>query len=223
MRIILLGAPGAGKGTVASALHEKYNIAHISSGDLFRENIKMETPLGKQAYDYISRGDLVPDSVTIGMVEERLSAPDCSKHFMLDGFPRTLAQADSLDRFLAESNREIEAVVSLLVPDELIMKRISERRVCVSCAAGFSLTFNPTRVEGVCDYCGGQVIQREDDKPETVLSRLRTYYEKTRPLEEYYRIRGLIIEIDNSKGLQPTMIDLESALRDRDIEFEGKS
>ncbi len=222
MRIILLGAPGSGKGTIALALHEKYGVAHISTGDIFRANIKEDTPLGQAAHAYIEKGELVPDSVTISMLEDRLSHPDCAEQFMLDGFPRTMAQAAALDRILEETDREIEAVVSLCVPDELIIQRISERRICTACGAGFGLTFNPTLVEGVCDNCGGKVIQREDDKAETVLSRLRTYYEKTSPLEDYYRERGLIVEIDNSTGLEPAMIELEEKLRERGILFEAK-
>lgn len=213
MRLILLGAPGAGKGTIAVALHEKYGISHISTGDIFRANIKGDTPLGKEARVYIEKGDLVPDSVTISMLEDRLSMPDCAEHFLLDGFPRTINQALALDRLLDGSGREIEAVISLSVPDELIIKRISERRICKACGANFSLTFNPTRVEGVCDLCGGEVIQRADDQPDTVLNRLSTYYEKTRPLDEYYREKGLVIDIDNSAGLPTAMAELEIKMR----------
>ncbi len=222
MRLILLGAPGSGKGTVAAALHEKYGVTHISTGDIFRANIKNDTPLGRSARCYIEKGELVPDSVTISMLEDRLSQPDCVEHFMLDGFPRTIAQAVELDRFLGETNRQIDAVVSLSVPDELIIKRISERRICTACGAGFSLTFNPTLVEGVCDFCGGKVVQREDDKPETVLVRLQTYYEKTAPLEAYYRNLGLIMEIDNSTGLEPSMRVLDEKMKERGILFEAE-
>jgi adenylate kinase len=222
MRLILLGAPGSGKGTVAAALHEKYGVAHISTGDIFRANIKENTPLGRSARSFIEKGELVPDSVTISMLEERLSQPDCAEQFMLDGFPRTIAQAAALDRILQDTNRELEAVVSLSVPDELIIKRISERRICTACGAGFSLTFNPTLVDGVCDSCGGKVVQREDDKPETVLNRLQTYYEKTSPLEDYYRALGLIVEIDNSTGLAPAMLALEEEMKKRGILFEAE-
>lgn len=220
MRLILLGAPGSGKGTVASALHDKYGIAHISTGDIFRSNIKENTKLGQSAKAFIEKGELVPDSVTISMVEDRLSRPDCSEHFMLDGFPRTLNQAIALDHYLKKNERQIEAVVNLQVPTELIQKRISERRICTVCGAGFSLTFNPTRVEGVCDHCGGKVVQRKDDRPETVRTRLDTYYEKTRPLEQYYAERGLIMEIDNSRGLQPAMDELDRKMKERGVLFE---
>jgi len=221
MRLILLGAPGSGKGTVAAALHEKYGVAHISTGDIFRANIKNDTPLGRSARSFIEKGDLVPDSVTISMLEDRLSQPDCARQFMLDGFPRTIAQAVELDRYLGETNRKIDAVVSLSVPDELIIKRISERRICTACGTGFSLTFNPTLVEGVCDLCGGKVVQRKDDQPETVHVRLQTYYEKTAPLEAYYRNLGLVVQIDNSTGLGPAMIALEEKMKERSILFEA--
>jgi len=222
MRIILLGAPGSGKGTVATALREKYGTPHISTGDIFRANIKENTPLGKTAREFIEKGELVPDSVTISMLEDRLAKPDCAKSFMLDGFPRTIAQAAALDLILLKTNRKLDAVINLYVPDALIMKRISERRICTSCGAGFGLTFNPPRVDGVCDHCGGPVIQRKDDQPETVLCRLQTYYEKTRPLEDYYRQRDLILEIDNSSGLEPAMTELEEKFAARGMFFEAE-
>ncbi len=222
MRLILLGAPGSGKGTVATALREKYGIAHISTGDIFRENIKNDTPLGRSARMFIEKGELVPDKVTISMLEDRLSQADCAEHFMLDGFPRTIAQAVELDRYLEQTGRRIDAVISLSVPDALIMKRISERRICTSCGAGFNLTFNPTQKEGVCDYCGGEVVQRKDDKPETVLIRLQTYYAQTAPLESYYRDLGLIVEIDNSTGIDPAMNALDEKMKARGILFEAE-
>lgn len=217
MRLILLGAPGSGKGTIATALHQQYGLAHISTGDIFRANIKGNTPLGLKAKGFIEKGELVPDSVTISMLEDRLAEPDCADSFMLDGFPRTIAQAESLDIFLEKNNKKIDAVISLCVSDALIVKRISERRICVACGAGFSLTFRPSLVEGVCDECGGEIIQREDDKPETVLTRLKTYYEKTQPLVEYYEKRGLILTADNEGGLDPAMVDIRTGLSGRGI------
>lgn len=217
MRLILLGAPGSGKGTIATALHQQYGVTHISTGDIFRANIKASTPLGIQAKSFIEKGELVPDSVTISMLEDRLAEPDCKKAFMLDGFPRTIAQAEELDRFLTKSNSKIDAVLSMRVSDDVIVKRISERRICVSCGAGFSLTFRPSLVEGICDECGGQVIQREDDKPETVMNRLKTYYEKTQPLVDYYEKRGLVLSVDNEGGLDPAMEEIRAGLTGRGI------
>lgn len=217
MHLILLGAPGSGKGTVATALHQQYGVVHISTGDIFRANIKANTPLGLEAKSFIEKGELVPDSVTISMLEDRLADPDCAESFMLDGFPRTIAQAEELDRFLDKNSKKIDAVVSLCVSDAIIVKRISERRICVACGAGFSLTFRPSLVEGVCDECGGEIIQREDDKPETVLNRLKTYYEKTQPLVDYYEKRGLVLPVDNEGGLGPAMEDIRAGLSERGI------
>lgn len=199
MRLILLGAPGSGKGTIAEELTKLYGVAHISTGDIFRANIKENTPLGMQAKQFIDRGELVPDSVTIAMIKDRLAQPDCEAGFMLDGFPRTINQAQELDRMLEKSGVSLDAVVYTYVSDEIIKTRVSNRRICESCGASFSITFRPTKVEGICDICGARVVQREDDKPETVLSRLKTYHEKTQPLTDFYKQKGLVLLIHNEE------------------------
>jgi len=197
MRLILLGAPGSGKGTIAEELTKQYGVVHISTGDIFRANIKEKTPLGTEAKQYMDRGELVPDSITIAMIGDRLAQPDCASAFMLDGFPRTIPQAEELDKLLADKGVSLDAVISVVISDDVIKTRVSARRVCESCGASFSLSFRPTKVEGICDLCGGNVVQREDDKPETVLSRLKTYHEKTQPLTDFYQKKGLILSADN--------------------------
>ena len=175
MNLIILGAPGSGKGTSATVLRENYSLAHISTGDLFRYNIKENTPLGIEAKSYIDEGALVPDDVTIRMVEDRLNNPDCEKGYILDGFPRNIAQAEALDKMLAAKGSKIDAVVYVKCDDEIIMDRVTTRRVCEKCGASFNVKYMPTKVEGVCDVCGGKVIQRSDDNPETGAKRLGTY------------------------------------------------
>lgn len=217
MRLIILGAPGSGKGTIAAELTKKYGIVHISTGDIFRANIKEKTPLGIKAKEYIDRGDLVPDSVTIDMLEDRLSQPDCDAGFLLDGFPRTIVQAEELDRLLAQKNVAVDAVISIVISDEEIKSRITGRRVCISCGASYNIPFKPTKVEGICDECGGEVIQRQDDKPETVLSRLQTYHEKTQPLIDFYEAKGLILEASNEVNYKLAVEQVVSGLSDRKI------
>ncbi len=205
MRTIMLGAPGSGKGTVATKLAVVYDIPHISTGDLFRHHIKEKTPLGEQAESYISTGQLVPDEVTIGMVAERLRDPDCGEGFILDGFPRTTHQAESLDRILAEDGRAIDLVINLTVSDEIILSRISGRRVCASCGQIYNVDTHPSRTEGICDLCGGNLMLRPDDAPETVMRRLETYREQTEPLIEHYIKKELLIEIDNEHSSAVTV------------------
>lgn len=217
MRLIILGAPGSGKGTIAAELTKKYGIVHISTGDIFRANIKEKTPLGIKAKEYIDRGDLVPDSVTIDMLEDRLSQPDCDAGFLLDGFPRTIVQAEELDRLLAQKNVAVDAVISIVISDEEIKSRITGRRVCISCGASYNIPFKPTKVEGICDECGGEVIQRQDDKPETVLSRLQTYHEKTQPLIDFYEAKGLILEASNVVNYKLAVEQVVNGLSDRKI------
>lgn len=217
MRLILLGAPGSGKGTIAAELSKMYGIQHISTGDIFRSNIKEQTPLGIQAQDYINKGALVPDSITIAMVEDRLAQPDCKNGFLLDGFPRTIVQAQELDRMLAKTGDSLDAAISILCPDEVIKERVSGRRVCSSCGASYNVSFKPTIVEGVCDVCGGSVIQREDDKPETVLSRLKTYYEKTQPLIDFYQEKNLILAADNEDNYLVALEQIKKGFSDRNI------
>ena len=217
MRLIILGAPGSGKGTIAAELTKKYNILHISTGDIFRANIKEKTPLGIKAKEYIDRGDLVPDSVTIDMLEDRLSQPDCDTGFLLDGFPRTIVQAEELEKLLAQKNVAVDAVISIIISDEEIKSRISGRRVCISCGASYNIPFKPAKVEGICDECGGEVIQRQDDKPETVLSRLQTYHEKTQPLIDFYKAKGLILEASNEEDYKLAVEQVINGLSGRKI------
>lgn len=213
MKLIILGAPGSGKGTSATVLREKYSLAHISTGDIFRANIKNGTPLGVEAKSYIDKGALVPDSVTIRMVEDRLSQDDTKNGYILDGFPRTLAQAEALDEILAKNGSSIDAVLSIVVDDEIIKDRVSSRRVCEKCGASFNVRFKPTKVEGVCDECGGKVVQRADDTAETVAARLKTYYENTKPLIDFYEKRGLIVEGDNGKSSDDCIKQIEEGLK----------
>ena len=217
MKFIILGAPGSGKGTTATVLREKYSLAHISTGDIFRANIKNGTPLGKEAKSYIDSGALVPDSVTIRMVEDRLSQDDVKNGYILDGFPRTIAQAEALDEILAKNGSSIDAVLSIVVDDEIIKDRVSSRRVCEKCGASFNVRFKPTKVEGVCDECGGKVIQRADDTEETVAARLKTYYENTKPLIDFYAARDLIVEGSNDKSSEDCVKQIEEGLKAKSI------
>jgi len=208
MRLILLGAPGAGKGTQAVILAEKLSIPHISTGDIFRSNIKNGTELGKKAKEYIDRGALVPDEVTIGIVKGRLQQPDCSKGFILDGFPRTIPQAEYLDEALNDMDTSIDRVIDIHVSDSNIIRRLSGRRVCTSCGATYHLYNHPTRMEGICDSCGSTVVQRDDDKEETVIKRLKTYHDQTEPLIEYYRQKGKLLVVDGTKAIEDTTKEL---------------
>lgn len=196
MYLILLGPPGAGKGTQADRLQEQLGLPHVASGDLFRENLRNETELGLLAKQYMDRGELVPDDVTIAMVRERLERPDCAKGVILDGFPRTTAQAEALDRMLAEMGRKLDAVISFEVDEEEVVRRLSGRRICRQCQTPYHIEFDPPKRDGVCDRCGGELYQRDDDKPETVRNRLRVYLEQTAPLVEYYRKAGLLHTVD---------------------------
>ena len=213
MRLIILGAPGSGKGTTAVVLRDKYSLAHISTGDIFRSNIKEGTPLGLEAKAYIDKGQLVPDSITIGMVEARLAEDDCKAGYILDGFPRTIAQAQALDDMLSAKGEKIDAVLSIKVDDEIIKERVTTRRVCEKCGASFNVKFKPTKVEGVCDLCGGNVVQRADDTEETVAARLVTYYENTRPLIDFYEAKGLIVEGDNNVDSESCVRSIEEGLK----------
>ena len=217
MNLIILGAPGSGKGTSATVLREKYSLAHISTGDIFRSNIKNGTPLGVEAKSYIDKGALVPDSLTVSMVEDRLSQDDCKKGYILDGFPRTLAQAEALDEMLAKNGDKIDAVLSIVVDDEIIKDRVSGRRVCEKCGASFNVKFKPTKTEGVCDLCGGKVVQRADDNEETVANRLKTYYENTQPLIDFYEKKGLIVEGDNGKDSDTCIAEIENGLKSKGL------
>ncbi len=193
--LIMLGAPGSGKGTRAVALCEVLDIVQVATGDLFRNNLKNGTPLGRLAKSYMDKGELVPDDVTAAMVKDRLSQPDTQKGFVLDGFPRTIKQAEMLDKMLAEMNREITAVIYLDVPDEEIVKRISGRLVCEKCQAPYHKIYTPPQTEGVCDKCGGKLYTRDDDKPETVKKRLEVFRSTTFPLVDFYAKKGLLVNI----------------------------
>ena len=197
MRLILLGAPGSGKGTIAAELKNIIGIPHISTGDIFRQNIRSKTPLGEKASEFIKNGALVPDEITIGMVAGRLREDDCEKGFMLDGFPRTTAQANALSGILNSMSVKLTAVINVVLDDDTVIRRLAGRRVCTGCGRSYNQVTMPSKVEGVCDDCGGKVIQREDDKPETVKKRLETYHEQTSPLEEFYRQQGIMIDVRN--------------------------
>lgn len=196
--IVLLGPPGAGKGTQAKLIAEKQGLVHVSSGDLFREHLKGQTELGKKAQGYMNRGELVPDDVTIGMIRERLSQPDCQKGALLDGFPRTPVQADALNEMLKEFNGKVDVVPYISVPSEVLIQRLGGRWTCRLNGHVFHEKFNPPAQPGVCDFDGSELYQRDDDKPETVERRIKVYFEQTSPLIEYYRSRGLLVEIDGT-------------------------
>ena len=196
MRIILIGPPGAGKGTQAASIKAEYPIAHIATGDILRENVRNGTKLGLSARSYMDAGKLVPDDLIIEMIEERFLAPDCKNGFLLDGFPRTLLQAEALDRFLGGKSVQLDVVVELEISDEEVIRRLTSRRVCSSCGAIYNVIAHPPRVEGVCDICSGSVIQRDDDKESVIRNRLGVYHEQTAPLIEYYAKKGLLKRVD---------------------------
>lgn len=208
MNIILMGLPGAGKGTQASEIVKKFPIPHISTGDMFRKAIKDETDLGKEAKSYMDRGELVPDEVTVGIVKERISEDDAKKGFLLDGFPRTIDQAESLSQIMSELDREIDAVINIEVPEEELMNRLTGRRICEKCGTTYHLVFNPPKVDGICDIDGGKLYQREDDNPETVSNRLSVNVKKSKPILEYYNNKGVLKNIDGSKDIDEVTNDV---------------
>ncbi|MBC2856350.1 MAG: adenylate kinase [Cetobacterium sp.] len=212
MNIMLFGAPGAGKGTQAKYIIDKYNIPQISTGDILRASIAAGTPMGMEAKKFMDEGKLVPDSTIIGIIKERLSEEDCKNGFILDGFPRTLAQAEALDELMKELNISLDKVISLDVPDELIVGRITGRRVCSKCGASFHVEFNPPKSEGVCDYCGGELITRKDDTKETVTKRLEAYHDQTAPLFDFYKAKGVLAELDGTKEIEEIKNEIFSIL-----------
>ena len=201
MKIIMLCAPGAGKGTQAKKIAEKYQIPHISTGDIFRANIKNGTELGKKAKTYMDQGLLVPDELVCDLVVDRVKQEDCKNGYILDGFPRTIPQAESLDEALGQMGESLDYAINVDVPDEHIVNRMSGRRACVGCGATYHIVYAPTKKEGVCDVCGAELILRDDDKPETVQKRLSVYHEQTQPLINYYKGKGILKDVDGTKDM----------------------
>ncbi len=213
MYILLMGPPGAGKGTQAANLVQKYNIPHISTGDMFRAAVKEGSELGKKAKACMDGGQLVPDEITIGIVRERLAKPDCAKGFILDGFPRTVEQADALDGILKELSISLTRAVDISVPSDVLVERATGRRICKKCGATYHIRFNPTKTEGVCDECGGETYQRADDSEATMKNRLSVYEAQTKPLIDYYKKAGLYSEIDGSQEMSKVFADITACLK----------
>ena len=212
MKIIMLGAPGAGKGTQAKKIASKYSIPHISTGDIFRANIKNGTELGKKAKTYMDQGLLVPDELVVDLVVDRVAADDCANGYVLDGFPRTIPQAEALDAALEKMGEAMDYAINVEVPDENIVKRMSGRRACVACGATYHIEHIPPKTEGICDTCGKELILRDDDKPETVLKRLNVYHEQTQPLIDYYTGKGILKEVDGTKDMSEVFDEIVEIL-----------
>jgi adenylate kinase len=212
--LILLGPPASGKGTQATYLHEALDIPHISSGDLFRYNLKNDTDLGQKAKKYMDRGELVPDDITIAMVMDRLSREDCESGALLDGFPRTLTQAQALDEALAEQDETVDMVLNIQVPEKELIERVTGRRLCKNCGASYHIKFNPPEREGICDECGGELYQRVDDTEETVRKRLEVYWEQTAPLIDYYKEKDLVVDIDGDQSIPEVTEEMMEAVSD---------
>ena len=212
MKIIMLGAPGAGKGTQAKQIAAKYDIPHISTGDIFRANIKNGTELGKKAKEYMDQGMLVPDELTCDLVMDRIAQEDCAKGFVLDGFPRTIPQAEALTNALTKIGQAMDYAIDVDVPDENIVNRMSGRRACLNCGATYHVVFNPTKTEGVCDTCGSETVLRDDDKPETVQKRLSVYHDQTQPLIDYYKNMNILKSVDGTKPMNEVFSDIVAIL-----------
>lgn len=212
MKIIMLGAPGAGKGTQAKQIADKYGIPHISTGDIFRANIKEGTELGKKAKGYMDQGLLVPDELVVELVADRIQQDDCKNGFVLDGFPRTIPQAESLDQALASKNQKMDYAIDVDVKDDVIIDRMSGRRACLNCGATYHIITIPTKVEGICDRCGNPTVLREDDKPETVKKRLDVYHEQTQPLIDYYTKQGILKSVDGTLPMQEVFAEIVKIL-----------
>lgn len=202
MQLIMMGPPGSGKGTQAELIVDKLNIPHVSTGDMFRRAINEGTELGTKAKEYLDAGSLVPDEVTIGIVKERLNQSDCRSGFLLDGFPRTLPQAEALDSLLDNLNFELDAVLNIYVSEEELIRRLTGRRMCEDCGTAYHMVFNPPSVEGRCDKCGGKLYQRDDDTEDTILNRLKVYREQTEPIIDYYRKKDLVKDINGDQKIE---------------------
>ncbi len=212
MKIVMLGAPGAGKGTQAKMIADKYSIPHISTGDIFRANIKDGTELGMEAKKYMDQGQLVPDELTVKILLDRVAQDDCKNGYVLDGFPRSIPQAEVLDKALTEINDHIDYAINVEVPDENIINRMSGRRACVACGATYHIVHIPTKVEGICDRCGANLILRDDDKPETVKKRLDVYHTQTQPLIDFYSAKGVLKQVDGTKDMKDVFADIVEIL-----------
>lgn len=212
MKIIMLGAPGAGKGTQAKMIAEKYQVPHISTGDIFRANIKNGTELGVEAKKYIDRGLLVPDELTVKILLDRVAKEDCTNGYVLDGFPRTIPQAKVLDEALEKLNESVDYAINVDVPDENIVRRMSGRRACLSCGATYHLEHIPPKKEGICDTCGQELVLRDDDKPETVLKRLNVYHEQTQPLIDFYQEKGVLRNVDGTVDMKDVFASITEIL-----------
>ena len=212
MKIIMLGAPGAGKGTQAKMIAEKYSIPHVSTGDIFRANIKEQTELGMEAKKYMDQGLLVPDELTVKILLDRVAKDDCKNGYVLDGFPRTIPQAEVLDKAVAELNDKLDYAINVDVKDENIVRRMSGRRACLKCGATYHIEHIPPKKEGICDKCGSELVLRDDDKPETVEKRLKVYHEQTQPLIDYYNKKGILREVDGSQDMKDVFNAIVSIL-----------
>jgi len=212
MKIIMLGAPGAGKGTQAKMIAEKYSIPHVSTGDIFRANIKNGTELGKQAKEYMDAGKLVPDELTVKILLDRVAQDDCKNGYVLDGFPRTIPQAEVLEDALNKIGDKIDYAINVDVPDENIVRRMSGRRACLKCGATYHIEHIPPKQEGICDTCGSELVLRDDDKPETVQNRLKVYHEQTQPLIDFYTARNILKTVDGTRDMKVVFDDIISIL-----------
>ena len=212
MKIVMLGAPGAGKGTQAKMISEKYGVPHISTGDIFRANIKENTPLGQKAKEYMDKGLLVPDELVVDLVVDRLAQDDAKKGYVLDGFPRTIPQAEALTEALSKIGEKLDYAIDVDVPDENIVRRMSGRRACVSCGGTYHIKYNPTKVEGVCDACGGELTQRSDESEEAVQVRIDTYNKQTKPLIDYYTMLGELTNVDGNQSMDEVAEEIYKVL-----------
>ena len=212
MKIIMLGAPGAGKGTQAKKIAAKYAIPHISTGDIFRANIKNNTELGQKAKTYMDKGELVPDELVVDLIMDRFKEADCANGYVLDGFPRTIPQAEALDKALSANGESVDYAIEVDVPDENIVNRMSGRRACLNCGATYHIVSIPTKVEGICDRCGSPVVLRDDDKPETVQKRLSVYHEQTQPLIDYYTEKNILVEVDGTVDIDEVFAAIVNVL-----------